>query len=197
MKPSEQELVDSAALLAVGALDEAEVAAIQWRLDKTGDAVRDEAAAFLETAAALAESVVSADPPQSVKARLFERIDETPQRPRALLLDEDGVLILRSAEIPWRPHQVAGVAVKQLHVDQDSGHITSLVRFDPGVVYPAHAHVRDEELLVLSGDLEIQSRRMGPGDYCRGEAGSTHGSAVSRSGALLLVRNSAADRILP
>lgn len=196
MKPSEAEMVELAALLAAGALDEATASAARWRLDTAGDAVRAEAAALEETAAMLAESVEPVAPPNKLKARLLDRVEKTPQQRPGSLLDEAGVRILRSAEIPWQERPTPGVAVKPLYVDKQSGRVTSLVRFDPGVVYPAHEHAADEELLVLSGDLEIQGRVMGPGDYCHGVAGSQHSKGLTRGGALLLVRNSMADRFL-
>ncbi len=197
MKPSEAEMVELAALLAAGALDSTTAASIRWRLDTSGDAVRAEAEALAEAAAMMAESARPIAPPDGLKTKLLERIEDAPQQGTGLLLDEAGVRILRSEELPWEDLAVPGLAVKRLHVDADSGRVTSLVRFDPGVVYPAHEHADNEELLVLSGDLEIQGRVMGPGDYCRGAAGSRHSRGVSRGGALVLIRNSRADRMLP
>lgn len=197
MTPSDTELLEAAALLATGALEKPAADSTRWRIESAGPAIRAEAESMLETAATLAESAPPIRPPDGLKARLFDRIETAPQQRAGVLMDEAGVRILRSEELPWRAHSVPGVAVKPLHVDKATGRITSLVRFDPGVEYPAHLHAAEEELLLLAGDFEIHGRTMGPGDYCRGEAGSTHASGVTRTGALLLVRNSAADRILP
>lgn len=189
-------MAELSALLAVGALAPEAVACVRRGVESAGAAVRAEAEAHAETAAVLAEAPPPIDPPEGLKRRLMARLDSTPQRPSPTSLDEDGIRILHSEAIPWQPHSVPGIAFKLLHGSREDGRLTSLVRMDAGATYPAHAHTLDEELVVLSGEVDIHGRRMGPGDYCRAEPGSRHGIGRAASEAVLLIRNSVHDRFL-
>lgn len=63
-----------------------------------------------------------------------------------------------------------------------------LVRLSPGAVVDPHSHPADEETVVLEGEIEVGSQRLGPGDSQLAPAGSRHDTIRSRDGALLLIR---------
>ncbi len=64
---------------------------------------------------------------------------------------------------------------------------TSLVRYAPHSVFPAHAHPGGEEILVLAGTFSDGSGHYGPGWYLRNPPGSAH-QPSSAEGALILVK---------
>ena len=65
----------------------------------------------------------------------------------------------------------------------------SLWRLAPGTSVEAHFHDRDEECLVLEGNLLIgDDLLLQPGDFHLARAGSTHESVCTSTGALLYLR---------
>lgn len=64
---------------------------------------------------------------------------------------------------------------------------TSLVRYQPRSVFPAHGHPGGEEILVLSGTFSDSSGDYGPGWYLRNPPGSSH-QPSSIDGALIFVK---------
>ena len=92
--------------------------------------------------------------------------------------------------LPWQQTRFAGIEVKTLIFDRDSGLATSLVRMAPGSTLPEHEHVLIEQTWVLEGHLVDRS---GPdegieckaGQFIWRPAGSRH-SAWSPHGGLML-----------
>ena len=115
-------------------------------------------------------------PPEPLWARLAERIAPTAAReptrePEARWTDEP----------PWK--QVApGITCKVLACDEETGMVSMLVRLAPGVAYPAHEHIGAEELHLLDGELWIEDRKLVPGDYNRGEPGTSDQRVWSETG---------------
>ena len=64
---------------------------------------------------------------------------------------------------------------------------TSLVRYQPRSVFPAHGHPGGEEIFVLSGTFSDSSGNYGPGWYLRNPPGSSH-QPSSIDGALIFVK---------
>ncbi|MEP6963519.1 MAG: cupin domain-containing protein [Acidobacteriota bacterium] len=130
-------------------------------------------------------TAVEADPPAAIRTNLLDLVQRAPQSAGVLFRDR-GLIIARSAELEWQPLGV-GVDIKIIHTDTDRRYNTMLMRMAPGARYGAHAHVDVEELFVLSGDLHVAGVVMGPGDYCRADADTTHGETFSEGGCLMLV----------
>lgn len=62
------------------------------------------------------------------------------------------IVQLDSHGMPWQPSPVKGVNRKQLaRENTESGHATSIVRFDAGCRFTAHSHPHGEEIFVLEG----------------------------------------------
>lgn len=115
----------------------------------------------------------------------------------ATVFEVRGVVAKRSAAMEWQPAGLPGVWAKTLSVDPGRDCATSLVKLDPGAVYPAHRHASLEEALVIEGDLHLHSHVLGPGDYCRAEPGSLHSPSFTERGCILLVMGSMSDELLP
>lgn len=63
-----------------------------------------------------------------------------------------------------------------------------LVRLKPGGEFPAHWHPREEETLVLEGEVQVGKDRLRAGDYQYAPAGSYHEATRSDAGATILLR---------
>lgn len=88
----------------------------------------------------------------------------------------------------WVPSPQVGV--KRVMLDRLGGErarATSLVRYAPHSVFPAHAHPGGEEILVLSGTFSDDSGHYGSGWYLRNAPGSAH-QPSSADGALIFVK---------
>lgn len=105
---------------------------------------------------------------------------------------------LSTDDMPWVPSPQAGVERRMLdRIGQEKARATSLVRYAPGSVFPAHAHPGGEEVLVLSGTFEESSFGAGAsaegalrhpaGSYLRNPPGSSHQPA-SAQGAVIFVK---------
>jgi anti-sigma factor ChrR (cupin superfamily) len=89
------------------------------------------------------------------------------------------------AALPWVPTRFAGVDMKMLMEDKQSGLMTALVRFAPGAVLPDHEHVELEQTWVLEGSLEDHEGVVTAGNYVWRPAGSRH-DAHAPNGCLAL-----------
>jgi len=88
----------------------------------------------------------------------------------------------------WVPSPQAGVVRVMLdRLGGERARATSLVRYAPHSVFPAHAHPGGEEILVLSGTFSDGSGHFGPGWYLRNPPGSAH-QPSSADGALIFVK---------
>jgi quercetin dioxygenase-like cupin family protein len=119
-----------------------------------------------------------------------------PAHVKEALLNEVG----RSPKIHVRPAQSArwedvggGLSRRILGIDRDRGTVTALLRMVPGGRLAEHHHQGVEEVLVISGDLQMAGQVYGPGDYFFAEAGSDHGELTTVTGCECLVL-SALDR---
>lgn len=81
------------------------------------------------------------------------------------------------------------VWVKLLRLDAHSNSQMLLLRIKPGGVVPAHVHTKEEECLVLEGEIHIGSHPLGTGDLHIARPGAEHADITTRSGATVLVRS--------
>lgn len=88
------------------------------------------------------------------------------------------------------------VWVKMLRQDAASNLQMVLFRIKPGGVVPAHVHTKEEECLVLDGEIYIGSHRVGEGDLHIAKPGAAHGDITTRTGATVLVRSEIPPRYL-
>lgn len=88
----------------------------------------------------------------------------------------------------WQASPAPGVWRYPLEREQaESGHVTSLVRFEPEARFPEHCHPRGEEFWVLEGTFSDEQGDYPAGSYVRHPPGSRHG-AFSREGCLIFVK---------
>ena len=89
-----------------------------------------------------------------------------------------------------------GLSYKVLAADTEHRRVSMLVRLAPGTDYPPHRHAGVEELHLLDGELRIDDKRLLPGDYIRGEAGTVDHRVWSETGCTCVLLTSTDDIIL-
>src|SRR3954452_9756070 len=57
-------------------------------------------------------------------------------------------------DLPWKPTPCAGIEMKVLLEDKETGLLTALFRWQPGSELTLHEHVEVEQTFVLEGSLE-------------------------------------------
>ena len=87
--------------------------------------------------------------------------------------------------LPWKPTPTAGIDMKILLQDKESGLLTALFRWAPGTALDLHEHVEIEQTWVLSGSIVDDEGEVREGDYVWRPAGNRH-LARSPHGALVL-----------
>lgn len=88
----------------------------------------------------------------------------------------------------WTASPCAGVWRKPLARSDDKvGHVTSIVRYEPGSAFDRHVHPGGEEIFVLEGVFSDETGDYGKGAYIRNAPGSSH-TPFSHEGCTLFVK---------
>jgi anti-sigma factor ChrR (cupin superfamily) len=87
--------------------------------------------------------------------------------------------------LPWKPTPTAGVDMKILMQDKDTGLLTALFRWAPGTSLDLHEHVEVEQTWVISGSIVDDEGEVREGNFVWRPAGNRH-VAHSPNGALVL-----------
>ncbi len=183
------ECFELAPLYAAGALEPERASALEEHLRSGCPACLAEVRALKDTAAELAYALPPRQPRAGLRTRLMDRIAPPPQASLRVLV--------RANRIEWRPAGVPGVMMKRLFVDKATGSVTSLLKVEPGAVYPAHRHAGLEQTYVLDGDVIFNDHELDTGDYEAALAATDHSSVTTREGCLLLLINNQHDEVLP
>lgn len=114
----------------------------------------------------------------------------TPNLPGQERLGDLASRVVPAGDMPWVATPFAGVEIKTLLVDRESGLLTLLLRMAPGAVLPDHEHVRIEQTYMLEGRLEDKDGpeaglSVGPGEFVWRPAGSRH-AAWTPEGAVMV-----------
>jgi anti-sigma factor ChrR (cupin superfamily) len=94
---------------------------------------------------------------------------------------------LRSGDLQWKPHRMAGVEVAVLFLDSVNRIQNLVVKAAAGVIYPIHQHRGIEEIYMLEGELVINGEIYLAGDYIRSYPNSIHAPSTS-TGCMFLIR---------
>jgi anti-sigma factor ChrR (cupin superfamily) len=105
-----------------------------------------------------------------------------------LNMDFTQTVIIDTQSQGWIDSSASGVWRKPLAREQrDNGHVTSLVRYDPGARFAQHGHPMGEEILVLDGIFADEYGDFPAGSYIRNPPGFNH-TSYSDTGCLLFVK---------
>jgi len=190
------DLSELAALAALGMLEEPQgrdLAAQLAEIPELGEIVQDYQTAF----AAMAYAAPTAPIPAGLKQRLFESLEDVSGLPAPTedILLATPMSVKQLTDLRWKPYLVPGVQVARLHVDKQKREVAYLMRAEAGVCLPVHRHAQVEEILILEGDLSIEQKAYGQGNYIRSLPGSLH-SPQTVGGCLAFVRTSLDDEWL-
>src|SRR5690348_333878 len=88
-------------------------------------------------------------------------------------------------DLPWKPTPCAGIDMKVLVEDKETGLLTALFRWQPGSELSLHEHVEVEQTFVLEGSRIGEEAKVTAGIDVRPPEGNRH-IAKSPHGALVL-----------
>lgn len=83
------------------------------------------------------------------------------------------MLVKKAAEREWSATGYPGIE-RSLFRNNDTGGRSSVVRLVPGARFPRHAHDGTEEVVVLSGLVDIGGVSLAAGDYLFTSPGEEH-----------------------
>lgn len=97
--------------------------------------------------------------------------------------------IMRTSQMDWKPSPSGTVWRKRLDLigPAEAGRVTSVVRYEPDSVFPAHDHPDGEEILVLDGTFSDEHGHYPKGSYLLNPEGFRH-APYSKEGCVLFVK---------
>ncbi|MDH3608113.1 MAG: cupin domain-containing protein [Gammaproteobacteria bacterium] len=96
--------------------------------------------------------------------------------------------VLETANIQWETSEANGVLRKRLErIDAKPEPVTTIVRYQENSAFPAHQHVKGEEIFVLEGTFSDNNGDYEAGSYLRNPAGTSH-SPFSKQGCTIFVK---------
>lgn len=206
------ELQQLTAIAALGALDGEDLARLRERLERE-PAARREFARFCDVVGALASTTIPRRPSPAVRARVLERIRQTPQqrerapqespaapeRPPPPTPDLPTGFQFTWHDAPWQSAPLPGARFKLISAAPGQAHVILMIELQPGTVYPEHDHEGSEDMYILTGDLQTEGRSLGPGDALHAEPGTHHHELRTIEGctALMVLPREAVRMLLP
>ena len=184
---------EQAALFALGMLGEEEKSHFTTELRGNGE-LRDFLFSLQRTADTFAQRVPQLSPPASLKEKILARLrawqagtsakESEQQQPAPRLA---GLRFLASNEATgWKQLPIPGASLKLLSLEPSRGYAVLLGKLEAGARYPAHENAGPEDFYILTGDLHVGERVLGPGDFHHADAGSVHTENFSVEGCTLL-----------
>ena len=97
-------------------------------------------------------------------------------------------LVINTTEMEWIASPNPQVLRKPLEREkEESGQVTSIVRYEPNSKFSPHTHPLGEEIYVLEGEFADENGRYPEGTYIRNPPGSSH-SPFSEKGCVIFVK---------
>ena len=182
---------EQAALYALGLLSGEEQRVFVARV-RTDTALRDFLWSLQRTTDRLAQAAPAVALPPTLKEKVLRRIQtrtvsNPPDARQQPIARSAGLRFIAGGETGgWKPLPVKGAWIKLLSFEPDRGYALLLGKLEPGVRYPAHTNAGPEDFYILTGDLHVGERVLGPGDFHHADAGSVHEENYSVGGCTLL-----------
>ncbi|MFK7815952.1 MAG: cupin domain-containing protein [Gammaproteobacteria bacterium] len=96
--------------------------------------------------------------------------------------------VVETANIKWEASEAGGVLRKRLErINQKPEPVTTIVRYQANSAFPAHQHIKGEEIFVLEGTFSDNHGNYEVGSYLRNPAGTSH-SPFSEEGCTIFVK---------
>ena len=185
-----EELVELAALKAVGSIRPEDECQVQELLSDADESTRAEAMHLQDDAALMAVAQTSArNPSAALKGKILARVQSGELSKSAA----NPFFTIGRNEGQWQTLPIPGVRVKDLSVDSKRGTSVKLYELAPGSHFPEQHHSGPEECYVLAGDFHVEGRVLHSGDFHHAEGDSDHGESFTENGCTLLVMVSTDD----
>ncbi|WP_374764107.1 2,4'-dihydroxyacetophenone dioxygenase family protein [Yunchengibacter salinarum] len=95
--------------------------------------------------------------------------------------------MLGASKMPWVPFALEGTFFKPLHLDDDQGKATFMLKIPAGAAASSHKHLAAVEAYVVSGGFTYEGEgTVGPGDYVYEPGGIVHEPAAEGADDLIL-----------
>ena len=104
------------------------------------------------------------------------------------------MLLNKATEREFKPTDYPGIE-RSLFRNNEAGGRSSVVRLKKGSRFPQHAHHGTEEVVVLSGRVNIGAAEMGEGDYLFTTPGEEH-DVVAVTDAVIFVSSQKATPVV-
>lgn len=132
----------------------------------------------------VARALPQVSPPAALKEKILGKLANPVTRTANTAIE--GLRFIEGSDSGWKPLPVPGTFIKLLSLQRDRGYAVLLGKLDPGARYPAHRNAGPEDFYILTGDLHVGDKRLGPGDFHHAEAGSEHQENYSVEGCTLV-----------
>lgn len=179
---------EQASLYVLGTLAAAERDAFEIELRANAE-LRQLVRELQRTTGLIAMSVPQVAPPQKLRSKVLQRIgaEDLQHQTGTLSTMAAGLRFIdANQQGGWKQLPVPGAWIKLLSLEREWGYAVLLGKLEPGVRYPAHVNEGPEDLCILTGDLHIGDRRLGPGDFHHADSGSKHEVNYSVEGCTLV-----------
>jgi len=185
---------EQACLYAAGALPVAEQEALEAELAQNTE-LREFVSTLRATMTSAALSVPQVSPPAELKQKILDRIEAGTKStsdgaqapaPAGRRVVPGSKFVEAHESKGWKQLPIPGAWIKFLSIEPAKGYAVLLGRLEAGVRYPAHIHQGAEEIYMITGDLHIGDRKLGPGDFHHADAGTSHPVNYSEDGCTLL-----------
>ena len=175
-------------LHSLGLLDKNEEDSLNLMIDNSSETERELVKEFNNLSALFSKilPVTEIDNSNSskIKEKLFEKINSQNKTRK----NKSGFNFIFADSSEWIKHpQINGIEVKTLAANEDKGYLMILIKAAAGAEYPSHHHNGAEECYVIEGDLYVEGKYLGPGDFHHAEGGSDHEPLRTKNGCTLLL----------
>ena len=105
-----------------------------------------------------------------------------------LNMDFDKKVVISTNDLEWIPSPAKDVLRKPLEREAaESGHVSSIVKYEAGASFKTHHHPLGEEIFVLEGTFSDEFGDYPQGSYLRNPPGSSH-APYSKEGCTIFVK---------
>lgn len=182
------QLDEQAMLYALGSLAETERQQFESCLQCPHSAAPAKLAAYTHLVGSISASLQPEKAPNpELRARIMAAI-EPPVAADAPKVQEppSAITFLMQNEGPWHATPYSGVQLRELS-NASAEMAIFMLNLEPGTKFPDHDHHGSEDMYLLSGDLDINGKRMGPGDFMHSDPSTKHHDMYSAGGCQAIV----------
>jgi hypothetical protein len=184
-----EEQQELASLYALGALTGLENRAFEQALLDNAELL-ELTRSLQRTTSLIAQATTAVALPSGLKDKLFRHIEQLEMEKKPVASGVLNLAGLRFAnandQAGWKQLPIPGAWIKLLSLEKERGYAVLMGKLEAGARYPAHVNAGPEDFLVLTGDLHIGNRRLGPGDFHHADGGSQHEENYSLEGCTLI-----------